>query len=65
MSNRVTSKEYQRLEILLSQAEMVTLEHATLSLQEKQIQYELSRLLAVIAAEKYRAERREKVEPSG
>jgi hypothetical protein len=57
----MTAKQYHRLEILLAEAEAITLEHPLLTPQGKSIQGEVRKLLALVAAEKIRAEQREDI----
>jgi hypothetical protein len=59
----MTSKQYQRLEILLGQAEAITLEHPLLTPQGKVIQAEVRKVLGLIVAEKFRAQQREDPAP--
>jgi hypothetical protein len=55
----MTSKQYQRLEMLLAQAEAITLEHPLLTPEGKLIQAEVRKVLTLIVAEKFRAQLRE------
>jgi hypothetical protein len=55
----MTAKQYQRLEMLLAQAEAITLEHPLLTPEGKLIQAEVRKVLTLIVAEKFRAQLRE------
>ena len=59
----MTSRQYQRIEELVAEAEDVTQEHPLLTPQGRQIQAAIRDLLVKVAAEKVRAEVRQRAEP--
>lgn len=59
----MTSRQYKRIEEIITQAEDVTLEHPLLTPQGRAIQAAIRDLLVKVAAEQARAQRRESGEP--
>ena len=55
----MTSRQYQRIEALLEQAEAITMEHQLLTEQGRHIQASIRELLTKAAAEEIRARDRE------
>jgi hypothetical protein len=60
----MTSRQYTRIEDLLSKVEAITLEHPFLTPEGKQIASEIRELLVKVAAERIRAEERERDVPA-